>query len=155
MVIDTSGKFHNNEEANTDILLMKQELIIKDSDELRIYKIPKSLKVDLKPEQIEERVGDMLHLSWMILFPIIIVLVFIYRLIQAVLYAVMGKVFSLLADNPIRYVHILKLSLVAVTPAIIIKAFLLWFDFTFPFQWLCFFGLTMGYLIFAIQVNRY
>lgn len=151
VVIDTSGKFLTVEDAKSKILITQNEIMIKNDNEVKITKFPASLSVDILPSRVKETTDRMIDYSWVIIFPVLLFIFFIYRLMQAVLYAVLGKLCSLLAGVNLNYSDILKLSMVAVTPAIVISTLIGWF---ISVNLIFYFVITIGYLIFGILANR-
>ncbi len=155
IVIDTSGHYVNIEQANARVLLTKNEIFIKnDSDEIRAQKIPKSLTMSIVPNDIQRWISGVVGWAWVLIFPTLLFFSFVYRLIQAILYAMIGKFFAVLNDYFIPYSAVLKLVMISVTPAIIISTILDFFLISFHLQLLCYFILSMLYLYFAIRVNK-
>lgn len=155
IVLDTSGHYVNIEQADAKILVTKEEVFIKnDSDEITAHTIPKNVNFHMVPAEMKEWTIKIASWAWVFVFPSLLFLSFIYRLIQALIYAVIGKFFAVLNDSPIPFSSILKLVLVSVTPAIIVSTFLDFFRISFHFQLLFYFILSMFYLYFAIRANR-
>ncbi len=80
---------------------------------------------------------------------------FLYRVIQAIVYAAIGcLIFARLAKVDISYQAMVRLSIIAVTPAIIISTVLQYCSISFNYEWTLYFLLTMLYLIYGIRANR-
>lgn len=156
-IIDTSGKYNTLSEAplGTRILITKTMVFyMDDANTLKMQSIPKSLTVHVKPELVKNKIIQFVGWSWVIFFPVLLLLSFIYRLIQGLFYALIGKIFAALADVSLTYGEILKLSFIVMTPAIVLGTVLDWMRVSFHFEWLVYFILTMVYLIFALKANK-
>jgi len=157
IIIDTSGKYPdlNETPSSTKVLITHDKVYyVDDSNSERIQKIPAKITVEIKPDQVKQSLIKIADWLWVIFLPILLILSFAYRLVQALIYAVIGKIFSALSNASLSYAELLKLSMVAVTPVIVISTILDWFSVAFPFQWLLYFIITMAYLIFAIGANK-
>ena len=155
IIVDTSGQYLNIDQAKSEVLVTKHEVMIKDSEnQVRIEKFPKSLNLDLVPAHAKDVLEGYVEYSWLFLFPLLLFLSFVYRLVQAVLYAVLGKIVSSLSGVNLNYLSNLKLSMVAITPAIVVATILSLFNVIIPLQLLLYFALAVGYLIFAVLANK-
>lgn len=157
-VIDDSGKYKTLEDApkGTKILLTHDSVyFFNDNDNsVKAQKLPDNLNLDVTSEQAKKVLAIFGEWIWFFMLPILLLSSFVYRLIQAVIYAVLGKIFAVISGNPIEYSKILKLSLVAVTPAIVVSTVLTTAGIWFPFEGLVLFIISMIYLIFAIGANK-
>jgi hypothetical protein len=87
-------------------------------------------------------------------YPAALLVSYVYRILQVLIYASIGLLFAHLLKAPLEYPELLRLSSVAVTPAIVadtlrstagVGSSLLWWFFCFL--------LSMGYLLFAVRAN--
>lgn len=156
VMIDTSGKYKTLESANTDILVTETEMLYKNdkTDQVEVHTIPSSIQISIVPEIIKEKMIGFAGFAWLLLLPFLILCSAIYRLLQALIYAVFGKIFALTAGVNLRYGELYKLTLVAITPTIVVSTIFCWIDYQAPFLWCFYFILSMGYLIFAILANK-
>lgn len=156
-VIDTSGKYKTLDDVpKTAQMLLTNDMVYyyDNSNNIKSGTIPKTLNADLKPEQIKTSIIKFGGWLWILLLPFFLLGSFIYRLVQALLYAIIGKIFAALGSISLDYSNVLKLSMIAITPAIILGTILDWFDVTFHLQWLLYFVIAMVYLVFALGANR-
>jgi hypothetical protein len=154
-IIDTSGKYQNLAQAKSQMLLTKNEFMyLGDENTYRVEKLPKKLNFEFTPGEIKKTLIKFTGYAWLIIFPILLLISFIYRLIEALFYGILGLIFASLSKVPLSYSATLKLSMVAVTPAIVIGTIFDWIGFSFYFEWFFYFVLSMTYLIFAIGSNR-
>jgi len=155
IVIDTSGKYQSLSQIHTMMLLTKDKISYQvNAKEVKLRQLPNDLTLQIVPAEAKEVIGSIIKWSWVLFFPLLLLLSFLYRVIQAFVYALLGKFFALLADIPLSYMSIVKLSMVALTPAIVLGTLFGWFNITFHFQWLFYFILSMSYLVFAIRIHR-
>lgn len=154
-IIDTSGRYTNLDETDSYILVTDHEMMVKDNqNRIRIDKIPADLTLDLEPQEVKEMLRGYIKYAWIYLFPFLLFFSFIYRLIQALLYALIGKLYSAFFNVQLSYTENLKIAMVAVTPAIVFATFLEAFQIVIQYQMLCYLGISIGYIIFAIKSNK-
>lgn len=154
-VIDTSGTYTTIEQANAGILITETEMITQPKpEETRNNQIPATLNAVIDPQVVNSYVQKYLGFVWIIFFIILTVCYYIYRIIQALLYAIIGKILSAIWQIPLAYDQILWITMVAVTPTIVLATILSFFNVTFPYQPLVYFLLSMAYLFYGIVSNK-
>jgi hypothetical protein len=161
-VVDTTGQYTTIENQPFDVLVTKTSYIgRKDDGTIEIHQVPKGTDYVLHPDVIVAKVKGWLGYLWIIMFPVAILGAFIGRLILALFYALIGKIMSLVSNAELPYSTIYLLTLVALTPAIVIGTVL---DVTnllltaagvgFAHMGLIYFAIAMIYLFFAIISNK-
>lgn len=156
-IVDTSGQYQNlsSTPVGTKVLLTKDTIYYYDSSHgVKVTPLSNTLNITLQPEQVKRKIIQFSGWLWLLVFPFALVISFIYRLAQALVYAVLGKVFAALGGIDISYSNVIKICLIAVTPAIIIATVLDMCAVTFHLEWLFYFIITMAYVIFGIGANR-
>jgi len=156
-IIDTSGSYNNmdNVPDTTFFLMTKDTTYYRDQKgALRINKISPTLTLNVSPEKIQEVTKKYVSWLWVIILPFMVMMSFIYRIIQALFYGLIGKVFSIMSNIALTYGQTIKISIIAVTPAIILSTIFDWFNIDFHFEWIVFFAIAMIYLIFGIRSNK-
>lgn len=154
-IIDMSGKYKNLKDANVDVLITKTSVIYKDHHHtIKVEEIPKNMSLTVQPDFLKNTSETLVKWSWVILFPLLLLFSFLYRLIEAVFYAVLGKLFVALSDASLNYSQVFKLSIIAMTPAIFLCTIFDWVGIRFHMQWFFYFAVSMGYLIFGVRVNK-
>lgn len=154
-IIDTSGQITSLAKTRALVLLTKDKLYVRRSaKEVRVY--------DLKRVDNREITKTFLYhilnfaKAWgvVLLYPILLIVSYLYRIMQALLYALFGMlVFAKITKASLNYQQLLRLSIIAVTPAIILGTVFNFFSIIFPYQWTTYFVMTLLYLFFAIRVN--
>lgn len=153
-IIDTTGKYTNLDNSDASILITKNTILYKHENKVKVQPISSTIELDIKPVELQQSIGFGINWMWVFFLPILIGLSFIYRVVVGALYAVVGKLFAVIAEIPLTYGQILKISILAMTPAIILSTGLSWFSITFYHEWLVYFVLTVAYLIFGINANK-
>lgn len=151
-IIDTSGKYKNLNQAKAPLLVTTDSVIYSGQNNLvKIRKLPESLNFNFKSLELRDRLIKFTYWMWLLLFPGLLIFSFLYRLVQSLVYSVFGKIFSLLMHADLAYVQIIRLTIAAITPAIVVGTAADFFSITFSYSWLLYFVLSIGYLIFAIR----
>jgi len=153
-IIDASGTYTNLEHHEAEVLLTKDALIIWDNQTIKEHKLSTTINADLKPEELKVMIVHGAHWAWAVLFPIILIATYLFRIVQAFFYAILGKILSLIMSIKINYFDVFKLSVVALTPAIVLRLLIIFTLGAPPFTWLFCFLVAMGYLVFAISSVR-
>lgn len=155
MVIDVSGKIKTLEQAQATILMTVDQVTTKTKpDEIRIYTYPNNLNMIVNSQVINEYIKHYIGFAWILLFPIVVLFSFIYRFIQVLVYSIVGKIFSAITKAKLSYGQVMQITMIALTPAMIVCAVLNYFNIMFPFQGLFYFGLAMAYVLFGVKANK-
>ncbi|MDR3478750.1 MAG: DUF1189 family protein [Gammaproteobacteria bacterium] len=158
-VIDTTGQYTTIENQPFDILITKTSFIDRKNDgTIEIHQVPKGGDYVLHPDVIVAKVKGWLGYLWIVMFPFFVIGAFIGRLIQALFYALIGKIMSLIANVDLPYFTIYVLTLVSLTPVILISTVLdvlnTISEVNFSHMGLIYFVIAMIYLFFAIYCNK-
>ena len=78
---------------------------------------------------------------------------FIYRLVQMLIYALVGMIFANIVKANLEYVTLVRLAAVSITPVIILNAVRRMLDISVPYIGLLSFLIAMGYLFFAVKAS--
>jgi Protein of unknown function (DUF1189) len=153
-VIDTTGTINSLDETEAIFLLTRNNFIF---DRNKV----ETRSLDLS--ELDNMVLDRSILSsWFetvksyfaaFMYPFLLVGSFLYRIIQMFIYAAIGMLFVAICKAELDYTQLLRLSVLAVTPSIIIKTILWLSEVRLPFSGLMFFILTMGYLYLGIKAT--
>jgi hypothetical protein len=153
-VIDTSGKYTTLDQANASMLVTSTEVISKPKpEEIRTNKIPPSLTMVINPQAINTFLLKFLGFAWLIIFPILLLSSFIYRILEVFIYSILGKIFSLVCGARLSYGQVMQIMMVALTPTIVCATVFEYFNIAFKHQLLFYFLLTMLYLLYGVIVN--
>lgn len=152
-IIDLTGQYTSLADTPAKMLLTKNQLLTKNNHETKTYDLRnvKSFKLD------QARVQGWLDLvrGWLaiILYPVVLVFSYAYRIVQVLFYALIGMLFASAVKAKLPYLTLLRLSAIAVTPAIIIDTVHSLAGVKTPLWWLICFVIAMAYLYFGVKAN--
>ncbi len=152
VVIDTTGKITSLADTDALGLVTKTEVIFKENQiETRTFSFKKIKSFTLDQNRITAWLATAKKFAAIVFYPQVLLGSFAVRIIQLLLYAVIGMLFSSLCKCKRKYVELLRLSVVAVTPCIIIKTILGIAEISVPVAGLWYFLITMVYLFFGVK----
>ena len=153
IIIDTTGKTKNLDNTKALGLFMKDRGLFKENSlETKMY-VYSEIKKDfvLTRNKIDKwMIFVQKKLMW-ILGPIMLISLFVFKIIQLLIYAGLGMIFVNTLDKKLTYMTVLRLSTVAITPFIILGMFFDLASFAIPFRGLIFLVGTLYYLYFGIN----
>ncbi len=153
-VIDLTGKFASLQDTDARVLLTETTLYYRNRPhETRVYDLSQIESFSLDRATVEDWVG--VGKTWLavLLYPFALLSSFIYRVVQALLYAVIGLVLAKGMKVALDYQALLRLACVAVTPVIVLDTLRSVADVPVSFWWPLAFVIAMGYLVFAVRAN--
>ena len=154
-IIDTSGKYTDITKSDASLLITATQIISRpNEEEVRIYKIPSVFSATINPVSINEHVKSGISFAWIFIFTCLLVLSYIYRIIQVLLYSIIGKIFSAISHSHVNYGTIMQITMVAITPSLVLATVLDLLMYKFPYQHLTYFLLAMIYMIYGIRANK-
>lgn len=153
-IVDTSGRYKNLQDAKVDVLVTQEGVYYNDSHNIQqMKKFPETLTVNIYPVKVGVVITKIFSYSWILLFPLLVILSFFYRIVQSILYAIIGKIYAAISGTALSYYRILKLTMVAITPAIVIGTVLEFMDRWGEYN-LVLFIISLIYVIFAVSSNK-
>jgi hypothetical protein len=153
-IIDTSGKYTSLDNSDAGILVTKNAIFYKENKVVKSQSFASDIDLEIKPIELQKSGKIFVRWSWVLFFPVIIFFGFFYRVIEAAIYALFGKIFAALAEIPLTYGELFKISIFALTPSIIMGTLLAWFSITFNHEWVLFLLLTLGYIVFGMGAMK-
>ena len=157
-VIDVSGKYTTVQQANAPILLTQTTLISQTKpNEIRTYELPSTLNYVVDPRLVSAFIADYLGYAWIVIFIPFLLGSYIYRIFQALVYGIIGKVVGAIGGVQLSYGQIVQIMMVAITPVIFLVTII---DFighgmtVIPHEALTCFFLAMIYLFYGIFSNK-
>jgi hypothetical protein len=152
VVIDTSGATMTLEAAQAPALLTGSALILREGESgSRAYPLTdvEQLTID---RALLSRWLDVLEVWLTPVASVMVVIVFYaYRLVQVLVYAALGLLLVRVVRVTLDYATLMRLAIVALTPAVLLDAVLWSVGLGVPGP--ISFGLVIGYLYFAIKAN--
>lgn len=151
-IIDTTGEIQSLQDTEAFALLTKTQLIHRQNKlEYRTYDLSQVKEFVLDKEQIMGWLNIIKKLLIPALFPCILLGSYIFRIIQALIYAAIGVIFATLCKTKLSYSTLLRLAVVAVTPCIIFRTIFEYASVELPMAGLWFFLAAMGFFFFGVK----
>jgi len=154
IIIDTTGQINSLNDTRAVLLLTETKLIIKKSDrETQAFDL--SEVEDFRFDK--DVVYGWLRIAqkWLavVFFPFLVLGSFVYRLVQVLIYGIIGILFASILKTDIEFQSLISITIMAITPVVILDTFmgppgistLFW-------RFLCFL-IAMGFLFFGIKAN--
>jgi hypothetical protein len=152
-VIDTTGTITSLRDTAAFMLLTKNELHYRDNNQVKIQDLSQIKSFDLDREKLKRWMNGFASWAGGIVFVLLLIFVFIYRLIQALIYAAIGLAFAAMFGARLTYQQLIRLSIIAVTPVILLDVALDLAGVDVPFFPLICFAVAMVYLAMTVKAN--
>lgn len=153
-IIDTTGTIKSLEDPNTICLLTKTNIMWRQSKvETRTIDLSgvKNFVLD------SERIMGWLHTAEKFLaiaiYPFALLGSYLYRILQALIYAAIGLLFASWCKVTLSYTALLRLAVVAVTPCVIINTILGLAGIHLPYIGLLYLLVALAYLLFGVKAS--
>ncbi|MBC8107268.1 MAG: DUF1189 family protein, partial [Anaerolineae bacterium] len=153
VVIDTTGTITSLKDTPAFALLTKSELHYRDNRQIKIQDLSQIKSFDMDRQKIQRWAGTFGNWMGPGLFAVFLIFGFIYRLIQALLYALLGMAFAAMFGARLSYQQLIRLAIISVTPVMLLDTVFDVIGVSIPFFWLICFAIAMVYLAIAVQAN--
>ncbi len=156
IIIDTTGVYTDLKESDARVLLTRHELIMrKNASKTEIFDLSGIDDFVITKKLVYEWID--LFKKWFafVLYPFAVLGSYLYRLVQVVIYSLIGVLIVRALESSLEFPSLLSLAIVADTPSIILNTIYNYVGLHLPFpSWgiICF-AVTMGYLVFGIKAN--
>ncbi|MHC4156072.1 MAG: DUF1189 family protein [Planctomycetota bacterium] len=155
-IIDTTGTVVSLQDANTVCVLTKTRLIARKSEfETRTFDLSQVENFVLDSNRIMGWLDTTRRLLVVIMYPFALFGSYVYRIIQALIYALVGLLFAKWCNTALSYQALIRLAVVAVTPAIIISTVLSAAHVRLPYAGLFYLAVALGYLFYGVRACSY
>ena len=78
---------------------------------------------------------------------------FVYRVVQVLIYALIGMLFASILKTTLDYDALVRLSVISITPVVALNTLRRLLDVHVPMTWLISFVIAMIYLFIAVKAN--
>lgn len=154
-VIDTTGQYTTLEQSKSFILVTQNQIITKPKpDETKIYQVSDQINQVFDPQVINQAIEKCIGYLWIGLFIAIVIFSYVFRILQAFLYSLVGKIFAWLFGVKLTYWQIVQIMMVAITPVMVIEVILQIIKVGFPHEMLLLFLLGILYMFYGILANK-
>ncbi len=150
-IIDTTGTIYSLEDANTICLLTKSNFIWRQGEfETRTFDLSEVEHFVVDSERITGWLQTFKKYAVIAMSPFALLGSYVYRIVQALIYAAIGLLFASLCKTIFSYSALLRLSITAVTPCIIVSTVLGLASVYLPVY--LYLLAALGYLFFGVKV---
>lgn len=154
-VIDTTGEITTLEQAGARLLLTKTEAIVeRNPREIRVYRFNTIGDFALDQAVIQSWLAWLGNWLGFILFPFVLAGSYLYRVVQILIYALVGLLFAGILRVQLSYPAAVSVATLSITPPVLLSTAVQLTQAKIPFPWLSWFLLAMSYLFFGIYSNR-
>lgn len=154
VILDTSGTTTSFDNTTASVLLLKDRMLVRrDGRDAGILKM-KDLEDTVIDENLLEGWRNTMW-NWMsvIYFPVVVLISFLFRVVQVLLFAVVGMLYARRVDAPIDYAGAIRLTVFAATPAVLVSALRDALGIASNLGTVFDFLLVLVYLHFAVRAN--
>jgi hypothetical protein len=151
-IIDTTGTVTSLADSNALLLITKTEAIYKENEtQTRTFSFANIKDFTLTQAEINNWLSTFQKLFVPVTYPFVLAFSYAYRIIQALIYAAIGLLFAQGFRTKIEYPAMLRLAVVAVTPAIIINTVVTLAGVVSCGIWLLYLVIALAYLAFGVK----
>jgi hypothetical protein len=149
-VIDTTGSIESPADANAFFLLTDNSIITHSDFETRTIDLSQIENFTMDSATIKSWLNTAKKYLVIILYPLALIGSYVYRIIQALIYAAVGLLFASSCKVSLSYGALLRLAVTAMTPCIIIKTVSALIGFIFPCIGIFYILIILAYLYFGV-----
>ncbi len=154
LVIDTTGATTSLKDAKADMLLTRTKLIVrKTPGETREYDLSQVDNFKLDRNRVQHWANEIGQNLAAVLYPFILIVSFLYRMIQALIYALIGMLFARLVNATLEYTALVRLTVFALTPVLILCTAQEILTLPLVGWWFICLIVAMVYLFLAVKAN--
>jgi len=151
-IIDTTGTVKSLEDPNAMCLVTKNKVMWRQSEfETRTIDLAKVENFVLDSERIMGWLHTASKLIVIAIYPFALLGSYLYRIVQALIYAAVGLLFASWCKVTLSYSALLRLAVVAVTPCVLVKTILGLSGVHLPYAWLIYLLIALWYLFFGVK----
>ncbi len=151
-IIDTTGQIQSLDDSNAFVLLTSTKLLSRQSKtEIRTYDLTNVKHFVLEQSAITRCLDIIKKVLAPIFYPFVLSGSFVFRIIQSIIYAAIGLVFAGWCKTKLSYLSLIRLSVVAMTPCIIVRTILEYASVRIPLPGLWFFMVAMIFLFHGVK----
>ncbi len=151
LVIDTRDQPAGTDEFQAPVVLLADRMIIDNQGKVDSIPFEKIPHLTLDKAELQSAADTFMGYVKPLAYVPLLLSEFVYRALQAIIYAVGGLVFATWLKVRLPYGTLLRLSCVALTPSIIVGLVFNGLGLQFSGLGVLLFVLTLGYLFFAVQ----
>jgi len=153
--IDTSGQTTSIDQTRAFMLLTKKNLIMRQRHraETRTYDLSDIKSFTLDRDSVMSWVQAFKKWFALAAYPFAVAGSFVYRVVQVLIYALIGMLFASILKTTLDYDALVRLSVISITPVVALNTLRRLLDVHVPMTWLISFVIAMIYLFIAVKAN--
>ncbi len=154
IIIDTSGKTQSINSSGAYILLTETELIARESEnQKRVFRL-----ADIGNHIIDHKfLYDKLYImeTWLpvFAFPLILLMSYVWRILQVLVYTVIGRMFSNILNVKLEFHSLISIAIMSITPVLILDVFFRLSGLATSLWTFIGILIAMAYMFFGIKAN--
>ena len=153
-IIDTTGSIDSLENTDALCLVTKTKLIIRKNEfQTQTFELTEVKDFVLDSERIMDWLHTAKKFLVIIMYPFALLVSYLYRIVQALIYAAIGLLFASSCKVRLFYATLLRLAIVAVTPCVLVNTVLGIAGVHLPYAGLIYLLVTLGYLFFGVKAT--
>ncbi len=154
-IIDLTGEYTHLDDTTAVILLTEDKLYLKNEQRRRtdIHDLSRVQNFSLDRSDFERWAVMARKWLWLGFYLVVVPSEFVYRIVQALLYAAVGLLFCQSLKISLEYLTLVRLAVIAVTPVILLQTALGLANIRFPGAFVLWLAIALGYLYFAVKAN--
>jgi len=149
-VIDTTGSIESPADANAFFLLTDNSIITVSNIETRSIDLSQIKSFTISGDGIMKFLHTAKKYLIIIMYPLALLSSYVYRIIQALIYAAIGLLFASTCKVTLSYGALLRLAVAAMTPCMIIKMIFGLAGVAFPCIGILYILIILAYLYFGV-----
>lgn len=154
-IVDVSGEYSDLVNTDAKFLLTKTKFIVEKSDtETKTFELDEVEAFLIDEAFLNKVLGVLKNWLAVLVFFVIVPFVLIGRIIQVLIYGGIGAMFLGDTQKNLNYAALVRLAAIAITPAILVNLVLSLLEINIPVLWLINFVVSIGYVYFAVKVNK-
>ncbi len=153
-IIDTTGTITSLKDTDAICLLTKTSIISrKNPSQTETIKLANVENLILDSARITGWLHTARKFLAIAIYPFALLGSYLYKIIQALIYAAVGLLFALWCKVTLSYKALLRLAIVAVTPCVLVNTVLGLAGVHLPYAGLIYLMVTLGYLFFGVKAS--
>ncbi|MBI5639527.1 MAG: DUF1189 domain-containing protein [Nitrospirae bacterium] len=152
IIIDTTGRINTLKDYAASVLLTKTKIMLKNGEiETKTYDLSEIDNIVIERRHVYEMMDVIDQWFWVFYYPVALGFSFLYYLIEVIIFAALGRIYSARSDGSLRFGAFMRLAAVSITPSAILASFFVIAGIHIPLWWLLSFFISAGYVFFAIS----
>ncbi len=155
VTIDATGRITSLQQTDAKALLTETRLIFeKNRHRTETIDLSQVRYFEINQERAYNWLNVFVRWCAVIMFPILVFGLYVYKLLQVLIYAALGVIFTKLLNADLRYGALVSLAVMAITPVALIDVLIFLTEIKIPFWFFGSFLAAMGFLFFGVKAAR-